>query len=875
MTEIAIRTYARPKKNHPNRLEKEPRSAPDYSTVFVFDTETTADGPQHLKFGSFVIKKDDVILLAGLFYDKERLDGKEFDELRQYTSNHPILKLYTREEFIENVFYPYAYDKEVPVIGFNLPFDLSMLGTEYCSARKGMKNGFVIKLCQDETFPGIRIKHNSSNQAFISFQAAFSKNNLKEPRSKRKYGVFLDLKTLAVTLTDKKHINLEKACEKFNKRYFKKRVKEHGKVTEGYIDYNIDDVLATAELFTHLKEEYEKYGVKLPMNEVYSSASIGKHFLGILGIKSFSKQNPKFPKRLLALIMGAYYGGRCECRVRKTPIKVDVLDFTSQYPTTFILLGLWDFLTAERVDYKDDTENIIRFLDKITIAELRKPETWKKLCAIVELEPDHDLLSVRSKYNGETYNVGLNYLTSKETVPYTLAEVVLSKLSTGKTPKIKRAIRFAPIGKQKTLLESELLGMKIDPQKDNPFKKIVEERQRRKKNEDESEKAIKIVTNAAAYGIFIEMNPECNNQELEVYGKEVFECEAPYEKPGKSFNPIVGALITGGAKLLLGLGDCILKEHDSSMVYCDTDSMFVPPKYSKEIMSFFDTLNPYSNVSRLLKREERGIWFYGISAKRYVLYRINKNRDFIIKDKEDKENYSLHGLGHLLNPFGDPATRWQKEVWVDILKLHYGKITLDELISKYSNFYAISEFTASSPNLLHRFDRYNEKFGKDGIIPFDFFLIGFGNNKEIKPLAPFSKRPQEAPHKDFVDYKTGNVMNGPEYWCSLSDLLLKYLNHLESKFDGDTGLLERRHVIADKIIYIGKEANRIEENTAGLEAPITEVYQSKADLRKKILGLTLDEAKELRVSKRTFYRLKDKVSNGKVIKLRNKTIKRL
>jgi hypothetical protein len=146
-------------------------------------------------------------------------------------------------------------------------------------------------------------------------------------------------------------------------------------------------------------------------------------------------------------------------------------------------------------------------------------------------------------------------------------------------------------------------------------------------------------------------------------------------------------------------------------------------------------------------------------------------------------------LGHLLNPFGDPEIRWQKEIWIDILKLHYEKITLDEFLSKYSNFYAISEFTVSSPSLLRRFDRYNEKFGKSGIIPFDFFLIGFGNNRDIKPLSPFSKKSQEAPHKDFVDYRTGNVMNGSEHWCSLSDILLKYINHLESKLDGDICLL--------------------------------------------------------------------------------------
>ncbi|MGC8622030.1 MAG: hypothetical protein ACP5U0_08965 [Caldisphaera sp.] len=37
--------------------------------------------------------------------------------------------------------------------------------------------------------------------------------------------------------------------------------------------------------------------------------------------------------------------------------------------------------------------------------------------------------------------------------------------------------------------------------------------------------------------------------------------------------------------------------------YCDTDSMFVPPKTVEEIQDFFRPLNPYSNVKELFKIE--------------------------------------------------------------------------------------------------------------------------------------------------------------------------------------------------------------------------------------------------------------------------------
>ena len=45
-------------------------------------------------------------------------------------------------------------------------------------------------------------------------------------------------------------------------------------------------------------------------------------------------------------------------------------------------------------------------------------------------------------------------------------------------------------------------------------------------------------------------------------------------------------------------------------------------------------------------------------------------------------------------------------------------------------------------------------------------------------------------------------------------MLLKvreFSHHLESKFDGDIGTLERNRVQADSVVYIGKEANNIDE----------------------------------------------------------------
>jgi hypothetical protein len=54
-------------------------------------------------------------------------------------------------------------------------------------------------------------------------------------------------------------------------------------------------------------------------------------------------------------------------------------------------------------------------------------------------------------------------------------------------------------------------------------------------------------------------------------------------------------------------------------------------------------------------------------------------------------------------------------------------------------------------------------------------------------------------------------MIGEKYWKPLDQVFSDYFNHPESKFDGNSGIHRRKHQSADRIIYIGKEANKIEE----------------------------------------------------------------
>lgn len=865
MSEIALRVYTNHKKGNFNFKEKAPL---EHDRTLTLDTETTNDKYQNLKFGFFVLHSNGVLEKRGVFYNPKCVSEVELKTLKSSCRKNSI-PLRELEEFVEEIFYPEVYFKKALCVGFNLPFDLSRLATGYSYARGSMKNGFSFKLSKNRALPRIKIKHLDNTKSFIRFGKSLYGNF---------GGHFLDLKTLAVALTDDKHITLKKASKIFNKKYKKIEDIEHGKITEKYIEYNINDTLATHELYEKLREELKRYSINIPITEVYSSASLGKACLEQLGIKPFFEMNPDFPKETLGYLMSAYYGGRSEIKIRKTPVKLTVMDFLSMYPTMFIMTDLWDLLIANEIEWFDDTENVRKFIDDITLEDLKNPETWKKLNVIAKVLPENDILPARMKYGDKnTFNIGANYINSKIPLWYTLSDIIASKILTGKAPKILNAIRFIPKGKQTSLEKSAILEIEIDPVKQNLLKIIIEEREKSKHlGEEFRQKALKILANATSYGIFVEINtrPIEKQAEVEVYSNETFTSKVKrVEEAGKYFNPIIAVLTTSGARLVLAIAEALLQKHGGTHAFCDTDSMGVPSKYVKEIQEFFGSLRPYDFDKPLFKEEKRNVWFYGISAKRYVLYK-KKGSEFFIEEGKDR-GYSLHGLGHLTNPYGKEEN-WHKMIWEDILKLHHETTTQERFLMKYSNLFAISQLTVSTFGIMKRFKKLNKGKPYEKLIkPFNFFLIGVGNKDDVKPICPFSNNPQEIVHGKFLDYKTGEILEGIEYWKPLSDTLWEYVNHGESKFDGEIGTLERRKINVDRVIHVGKETINLENVGTTLDPPEYTVYQNEKKLKKRILAITSKEARIIGIDRRRLWEIKKRISQNRPLKLYRKTCAKL
>lgn len=102
---------------------------------------------------------------------------------------------------------------------------------------------------------------------------------------------------------------------------------------------------------------------------------------------------------------------------------------------------------------------------------------------------------------------------------------------------------------------------------------------------------------------------------------------------------------------------------------------------------------------------------------------------------------------------------------------------------------------------------------------------------------------------------------------------MDYIDHPESKYQGDIGLLKRRAIEADEVIHIGKEANNIDEHP--LKTTEAQVFRDKQSIYNKILLIRRSDAEKIGVGRSVLKYIKYKIRNGKRIYLKTKAVKRL
>ncbi len=723
-------------------------------------------------------------------------------------------------------FYKIAVRDQALVVGFNLPFDLSRLALDVGTTRAHngnsfMAGGFSFTLWpphkqangkEVEYKPRLQIKRLDSKMGSIRFTAENTgRNSRADTRSgRRKRGRFLDLSQMLWALTESTR-SLEGWCQAFGiggkLKALDGQEQVHGVLTPEYIEYNREDVRATFDLAVKVLEEFDRHPISteaggvLAETGVYSAATIGKHYLQEMGIRARAQLQPDFSPEIQGYAMEAYYGGRVETRIVKTEVPIVYGDFTSMYPTVNSLMGLWNWVIAEKIETYDATEQARALLEGVTVEDAMQSEFWKHITFIAEIVPDGDVLPVRAKYSGKansTYSIGINPYHSNRPQWYAGPDLIASKLMTGgKTPQVKRAIGFRAVGVQADLHPIKLRGtVRVDPRAQDFFNFDIRERNKVKKglppydklSDSERgtlQKFLKLLANSCSYGIYAQMNLEEaeTQQDVILYtGLGPLQVKtARYEKPGDFFFAPMATLITSASRLMLALLQTRVEAAGASYAMCDTDSMAIVSTEEggtlrvqasgadgKEIeqvikalswqevdgiLAEFNELNPYGDaVKSLIKKEDENfdesgkqvhLYAFTIAAKRYCLYQKRDGRNVIVKASES-------GLGQYMEPWqGHRRKERIGETWQAFID---GKNDVP-----WSEAASVQQSRISSWALYERFKPINEsKPYSERIKPFNFMLnlsASSDDSRHLVLIAPFEKNPDKWGSVQWIDYK--------------------------------------------------------------------------------------------------------------------------
>jgi hypothetical protein len=735
-TPVAVRAYT------PRTRRTRPQHAlPAPELLLVFDTETRTDHAQALLFGSYRVYTAAGKLRQEGLIAADDLSEPELAILRAYVATHAgenrvPLRLWSRSEFVRAVLWLIGYVARALIVGFNLPFDLSRLAWGWRPARNG---GFTLQLWEstaadgrlwrDLYRPEITIKALDSKRQFTRFTTpARLDTKLRMEDGSAYRGRFLDLHTLVYAFTDKS-LSLDRAAKAFGLEEAKGTVSEHGVLTPEYIDYNRQDVRLTWELYRALVAEWRRHPIDLSPEQGYSPAAVSKAYLRAMAVVPPSERRLILDDLRLGQATTAYFGGRTETRIRRVPLPVRVVDFTSMYPTVFALMGLWAWVTAGGFEAADATDDARTILATTSRASLHDPALWRRLAGVFcRVRPAGELLPVRAQYAGDAtaasgstaWTIGLNELVAEHDLWYTFADVVASTLLGGRPPTVLEAFRVVPVGRTSGLAPVRLRGeIAVDPAADDLFRFATEARARvkadrapSKSERDWMAQFLKTFANGGAYGIFAEvrqLDPVAGGTLVNVHGLWPIEARVSTpEEAGAFCFPPLAATITGAARLLLALLQADVEARGGTYVACDTDSLLIVASEAggllpcpggperlpdgrpavralawsevDAVLAGLNDLNPYdrSTIPSLIKLEPQNfsvddpsrpeeLLCLATSSKRYVLYHDGPDGPVIRKP-------SVHGLGMFRSPLprretnnghGDDGDRWPE--WVEIV----------------------------------------------------------------------------------------------------------------------------------------------------------------------------------------------------------------
>jgi hypothetical protein len=660
---------------------------------------------------------------------------------RTVPDTDPTLRLRSRADFVRRILIPAMENPRIWIVGFNLAFDVARIATDATAitrTRRPMLRGFIggFAFTLDPAVHGsMWIKTIDSKKHFYAWNAkgnrhtghfldvrtlavALSGEN-QSLNSTCKTFAIIDPTALAGVISalpadanavcrsagaDSTHdlasllshdrqsavervlasdLPIRRTVARLLAEFttpWQKRDVSHGTIDDTYIEYNRDDVWATAEAATALLRDYQAAGIWVSPTKAYSSASITKDLQDRMGIAPLRERHHDLDPQLLGFGMVGFYGGRVESHIRGAPLPGCYVDATSMYPAGAVLLDLHRFDRYRNVDIAHhdgadhpEVQRAQRLLDALTIDRILDRAIHPQLVffGLVEPQPG-DALPARCDYADDgTLGIGINHLQSSEQpVWYAGPDLAASAVLTGRVPRLHGVITFEFSNENQELRRVRLPdGSILDPRHHDPNRRLIEARKRLKRSasataerQRRGDRFLKVVANSL-YGITAEMNREARGKSLPitVHGLGSFPDSKVPELPGDFFNAFRAALTTSWARLVLAALERLIHDAGGEYIAMDTDSAIIVSTPSgglhpctggqhrlldgpavlalnyeqvDQLLARFDAINAFDPeiVPHFWKVEDvnyensdaasprRQLWCISLSSKRYMLY---------------------------------------------------------------------------------------------------------------------------------------------------------------------------------------------------------------------------------------------------------------
>lgn len=564
--------------------------------------------------------------------------------------------------------------------------------------------------------------------------------------------------------------SLKSCCESLNVNITVSEAEEHGQLSNQYVQYCLNDVFATYKLHQKLQNRITNMFGYLPIERVYSTASIGKYVL-----KKMNYKRVGYSQEAIDRIAPAYFGGRTDAfETGEIVENLRYTDILSQYPTVSKLTNVWEFMQCKTVDIKQIEPKHLP-----DIGDLRKKEQWSKIANYyVKVKPDGATLPVRTPHLEDTTKVVTANVHSEKEIHYHYMDIIASQLIDGcEDYEIVAAWKVTKHGSQ-DLKSKEVAGVEISPQ-DNVMAKCIEARKNIQYDigeKNERTKSLKITANSL-YGIAAE-------RIVKETPKLIESERADFAANNGFYNPHVAATITAAGRLQIALGQSLARDHDGRMVYCDTDSLLLTDNCAQDVIEDFNELNPYDGIAgekEVLEDEKDQIGqLYAVGTKKYV---------FFTESGEILE-YKEHGLGNYKNLRGGETI---KRLWATILyyDLEDNPLSVNILYDKRLNERVIWSFNASTVSMRTLIDQFTDDYIRYGdwiesTLSYDDSIRYIALNLTDKDSGTVAKVKVEDSELVYAREKDVSVMREDDRLKTVRDVVFKFTQDAGSKDETPT-----------------------------------------------------------------------------------------